>query len=188
MTGAICLNADITNAKRLEAQMRQGQRMEAIGRMAGGIAHDFNNLLTVIVGCAELALQFGKGGDSTSEWEETLGAARRAAELTRQLLAFSRQQPVAPRVVDLSAVVRRVESLVRRVVAGDVRLTVDTAQAVLPVNLDPSQFEQVLINLAANARDAMPRGGRCRSAAACTWSRRPRRAGTLGWRLGRRPA
>ena len=159
VTGAICLNADITNAKRLEAQMRQGQRMEAIGRMAGGIAHDFNNLLTVIIGCAELALQFGKGGDSTSEWEETLGAARRAAELTRQLLAFARQQPVAPRVVDLSAVVRRVESLVRRVVAGDVRLTVDTAQAVLPVNLDPSQFEQVLINLAANARDAMPRGG-----------------------------
>ena len=108
VTGAICLNTDITNAKRLEAQMRQGQRMESIGRMAGGIAHDFNNLLTVIVGCAEIALQFGKGGDSAPEWEETLAAARRAAELTRQLLAFSRQQLVAPRIVDLSAVVRRV--------------------------------------------------------------------------------
>ena len=159
VTGAICLSADITNAKRLETQMRQGQRMESIGRMAGGIAHDFNNLLTVIVGCAELALQFGKGGDSTPEWEETLAAARRAAELTRQLLAFSRQQPVAPRIVDLSTVVRRVEGLVRRVAGEDVRLMVDTAKAILPVNIDPSQFEQVLINLAANARDAMPEGG-----------------------------
>ena len=159
VTGAICLHVDITAAKNLEAQMRQGQRMESIGRMAGGIAHDFNNLLTVIIGCAEIALQFGKGGDSTPEWEETLAAGRRAAELTRQLLAFSRQQPVAPRIVDLSAVVRRVEGLVRRVIGEDVRLMVDTAQAILPVNIDPSQFEQVLINLAANARDAMPEGG-----------------------------
>ena len=159
ISGAISLNVDVTNARWLEAQMRQGQRMESIGRMAGGIAHDFNNLLTVIVGCAEIALQFGKAGDSTPEWEETLAAARRAAKLTRQLLAFSRQQPVAPRIVDLSAVVRRVEGLVRRVIGEDVRLMVDIAQAILPVNIDPSQFEQVLINLAANARDAMPDGG-----------------------------
>ena len=159
VTGAICLHVDITAAKRLEAQMRQGQRMESIGRMAGGIAHDFNNLLTVIVGCAEIALQFGKGGDSTAEWEETLAAARRAAELTGQLLVFSRQQPVSPRIVDLSAVVRRVEGLVRRVIGERVHLRVDTAQMILPVNVDPSQFEQVLLNLAANARDAMPGGG-----------------------------
>ncbi len=159
ISGAIVLNTDVTNARRLEAQMRQGQRMESIGRMAGGIAHDFNNLLTVIVGCAEIALQFGKGGDSTPEWEETLAAARRAAELTRQLLAFSRQQPVAPRIVDLSRVVRRVEALLRRVIGEDVRLMVDCSPETLPVNIDPGQFEQILINLAANARDAMPGGG-----------------------------
>ncbi|MGE0394414.1 MAG: ATP-binding protein [Vicinamibacterales bacterium] len=159
ISGAIVVNADVTGARRLEAQMRQGQRMESIGRMAGGIAHDFNNLLTVIVGCAEIALQFGKGGDSTPEWEETLAAARRAAELTRQLLAFSRQQPVAPRIVDLSSVVRRVEALLRRVLGEDVRLMVDCSPETLPVNIDPGQFEQILINLAANARDAMPGGG-----------------------------
>ena len=159
ISGAIALNVDVTNARRLEAQMRQGQRMESIGRMAGGIAHDFNNLLTVIVGCAEIALQFDKGGDSTPEWEETLAAARRAAELTRQLLAFSRQQPVTPRIVDLSTVVRRVEGLLRRVIGEDVRLMVDVSAATLPVNVDPAQFEQILINLAANARDAMPDGG-----------------------------
>jgi len=159
ISGAIALHADVTNARRLEAQMRQGQRMESIGRMAGGIAHDFNNLLTVIVGCAEIALQFGKSGDSTPEWEETLAAARRAAELTRQLLAFSRQQPVAPRIVDLSSVVRRVEALLRRVIGEDARLMVDCSPEVLSVNIDPGQFEQILINLAANARDAMPGGG-----------------------------
>ncbi len=123
------------------------------------IAHDFNNLLTVIVGCAELALQFGKGGASTPEWEETLAAARRAAELTRQLLAFSRQQPVVPRIVDLNTVVQRVETLLRRVMGEDVQLRVEAAPSTLPVNVDPGQFEQILINLAANARDAMPDGG-----------------------------
>jgi len=109
ISGAICINTDITERKRLEVQLQQALRMESIGRMAGGIAHDFNNLLTIIVGCAEMALKFDAAGASTSEWEETLAAARRAAELTSQLLAFARQQPVAPQNVDLGVVVGKMQ-------------------------------------------------------------------------------
>src|SRR5438477_6879719 len=106
-----------------------------------------------------MTLHFGHAGLAAAEWEETLAAARRAAELTSQLLAFARQQPVAPRVVDLNAIVGGVEGLLRRLIGEDVRLVVDLWDGMLPVNIDPGQFEQILMNLAVNARDAMPDGG-----------------------------
>ncbi|MBM3777409.1 MAG: PAS domain S-box protein [Acidimicrobiia bacterium] len=162
VSGAICLFSDVTERKRMEAQLLQGQRMESIGRMAGGIAHDFNNLLTIIIGCAEMTLQFDHAGPSKAEWEETLAAARRASQLTSQLLAFARQQPVVPRMVDFNLIVTRVEGLLRRVIGEDVRLEVRTHGEPLPVNIDPGQFEQILLNLAVNARDAMPGGGTLR--------------------------
>ena len=125
VTGAICLSTDVTGRKQLEAQLLQAVRMESIGRMAGGIAHDFNNLLTIIIGCAEMSLKFGNGGEAKAEWEETLAAAQRAAQLTSQLLGFARQQPVTVRVVDLNGVVDRVQGLLRRAIAGDASLVVD---------------------------------------------------------------
>jgi len=130
--------------------------------MAGGIAHDFNNLLTIIVGCAEMALKFDAAGASVTEWEETLTAARRAAELTSQLLAFARQQPVAPRIVDLGVVVGRMQGLLRRVMGPDIELAVRALDGPLTVSIDPGQFEQIVLNLAANARDAMEQGGSLR--------------------------
>ena len=162
IAGAICINADITERKRLEVQLQQALRMESIGRMAGGIAHDFNNLLTIIVGCAEMALKFDAHGASVTEWEETLAAARRAAELTSQLLAFARQQPVTPRIVNLGVVVGKMQGLLRRVIGADIALSVEAVDGPLTVSIDSGQFEQIVLNLAANARDAMPQGGALR--------------------------
>jgi two-component system, cell cycle sensor histidine kinase and response regulator CckA len=158
----LTVTREISGRKELEAQLHQAQRLESVGRLAGGIAHDFNNLLTVIIGCAELVLGVNKGGAATEEWQEALAAARRAAELTSQLLAFARQQPILPRVVDLNSVVRGVDTLLRRVIGEQVRLIVETDTDPLPVNIDPGQFEQILVNLAVNARDAMPHGGTVR--------------------------
>lgn len=158
----LTVTREITERKQLEVQLQQAQRLESVGRLAGGIAHDFNNLLTVIIGCAELVLGVNKGGDATEEWEETLAAARRAAELTSQLLAFARQQPILPRIVDLNAIVRGVDALLRRVIGEHVKLQLETHLTPLPVNIDPGQFEQILVNLAVNARDAMPQGGTVR--------------------------
>src|SRR5438477_12140726 len=102
-----------------------------------------------------MTLHFGHAGLAAAEWEETLAAARRAAELTSQLLAFARQQPVVPRVVDLNSIVGRVEGLLRRLIGEEVKLVVALSEHPLPVNVDPGQFEQILLNLAVNARDAM---------------------------------
>jgi nitrogen-specific signal transduction histidine kinase len=152
---------DITERKLLEAQLRQAQKMEAVGRLAGGIAHDFNNLLTAITGYADLALSDLREGDPMrQDMEEILRAAHRAAELTRQLLAFSRQQVLAPRVLDLNEVVQSVDKMLRRLVGEDVELLSVLAPGLGHVKADPGQLEQVIVNLAVNARDAMPTGGK----------------------------
>ncbi|MCG8590351.1 MAG: PAS domain S-box protein [Proteobacteria bacterium] len=141
-------------------QLLQSQKMEAVGRLAGGIAHDFNNLLMVIGGCADTALRYTRQDDPRHEdLEEIRQASERAATLTRQLLAFSRRQSVTPRVVDLNAVVAGLEDLLRRVLGEDVELQTDFRARRSALRADPGQLEQVLVNLAVNARDAMPEGG-----------------------------
>jgi PAS domain S-box-containing protein len=143
---------------RLQVQFQQAQRLDGLGRLAGGVAHDFNNLLTVILGCAEcLRERFGE--DPDEDLEQILAAAGRARDLTRQLLAFARKQVIAPVSLDLGAVVRGTEPLLRRVLGEDVTVTVELAEPLWPVLCDPAQLERVLLNLALNARDAMPDGG-----------------------------
>ena len=158
---------DVTDRKRAEESLRAAderlrtvQKMEAVGRLAAGIAHDFNNLLTAILGSTDLVLEeLPADHPSRIDALESRQAALRAADLTRQLLAFSRQQVLAPRVVDLNDVVRDVERLLRRLIGEDVELLTRLAPAPGTVRADPSQLEQVLVNIAVNARDAMPRGG-----------------------------
>jgi signal transduction histidine kinase/CheY-like chemotaxis protein len=146
--------------RRSEEQLRQSQKMEAIGQLAGGVSHDFNNLLTAILGYAELmAMRLKPGDPLLRDVAEIRKAADRASALTRQLLAFSRKQLLSPRIVDLNAVVKQMESLLNRVIGEDIRLVSHLAPRLHPVRVDPGQFEQVLLNLAVNARDAMPRGG-----------------------------
>ncbi|HET7791236.1 MAG TPA: PAS domain-containing protein [Gemmatimonadales bacterium] len=152
---------DVTDLKQLEDQYRQSQKMEAVGRLAGGVAHDFNNLLTAITGYADLLLEdLPAGGPHRADVREIRAAASRATDLTRQLLAFSRQQVLQPKVLDLNAVVRDAQSLLQRVIGEDVRLEIHLTPEPGRVKADPGQLEQVIINLAVNARDAMPKGGR----------------------------
>jgi PAS domain S-box-containing protein len=152
---------DITDRKRLEEQLLQSQKMEAVGRLAGGIAHDFNNLLTAIIGYADLLARRVKGTPRLEHnVEEILEAAERAAGLTRQLLAFSRKQVLQPRVLSLNAAVADIEGMLRRVIGEDIQLVTTLAPGLGQVRADPTQLEQVILNLAVNARDAMPRGGR----------------------------
>jgi PAS domain S-box-containing protein len=146
--------------KRLERQLRQAQKMEAVGRLAGGVAHDFNNLLTVIIGCTQLAREEASADSGLSRLlGETLESARRAASLTQQLLAFSRLQTIAPRVIDLNAQLTALEGMLRRTLSEDVELSLDLSSDLWPVSLDTSQLDQLVINLAVNARDAMSNGG-----------------------------
>lgn len=151
---------DVTERVQLEEQLRASQKLEAIGRLAGGVAHDFNNILTVISGNAELlARALPAEGSEGIVLGEIREAAERAAALTRQLLAFSRSQVLAPQVVALDEVVRRVETMLRRLIGEDVQLVCELPAEPLHVLVDPGQIEQVIVNLAVNARDAMPRGG-----------------------------
>ena len=151
---------DITAQRRLEEQIRQAVKVEAVGRLAGGIAHDFNNILTAILGTTQL-LQRELGPDDPhyTDVEEIRLAAERAADLTRQLLAYSRRQVLAPRVLDLNAVVLSLDHMLRRLIGEDVALINALAPQVAAVRADPGQIEQVIVNLALNARDAMPGGG-----------------------------
>ncbi len=143
-----------------EHQFREAQKMEAIGRLAGGIAHDFNNLLTVIRGNTEILLEDLPEATALHQYTEEVGqAAVRAGELTQQLLAYSRQQIMQPRVLDLNQVVRTLEDMLRRLIGEDVLLQTQLASRLGKVMADPGQIEQVLLNLGVNARDAMPRGG-----------------------------
>src|SRR6266567_2467225 len=161
----VIVNRDVTQRKHLEEQFRQSQKMEAVGRLSGGVAHDFNNLLGVIIGYGEI-VQEGTAADSPlrSCVEEILKAGHRAAGLTRQLLAFSRQQVMDPRVIDLNVVVKEMEAMLKRLIGEDIRLKTELAPTPLRIKADQSQIEQVIMNLAVNARDAMPKGGQLRLA------------------------
>jgi PAS domain S-box-containing protein len=152
---------DLTEHKKLEEQFRQAQKMEAVGRLAGGVAHDFNNLLTVITSYSELLLGDLESTDPRrADLEEIRKAAAGAAGLTRQLLAFSRQQVLEPRVLDLNAVVTGAGNMLQRLIGEDVALVTVLAPNLGRVRADPGQLEQVIMNLAVNARDAMPEGGK----------------------------
>ncbi len=151
---------DITAQRQLEAQLAQSQKMEAIGRLAGGVAHDFNNLLTVILSYSELLLEdLPSDSRQRDDIEQIRKAANGASELTRQLLAFSRQQVLEPKVIDVNAAITNIERLLGRVLREDIKLRCSLAADVGTVRVDPGQLGQVIMNLAVNARDAMPNGG-----------------------------
>jgi nitrogen-specific signal transduction histidine kinase/DNA-binding NarL/FixJ family response regulator len=152
---------DVSERRALEQQLRQSQKMEAIGRLAGGIAHDFNNLLMVISGYSEFLLErLGPDPALRGPAKEISSAAERATSLTRQLLAFSRKQMLAPKVLDLNAVVTENLKMLTRLIGEDIDLVMIPGTELGPVKADPSQIEQVILNLAVNARDAMPHGGK----------------------------
>jgi two-component system cell cycle sensor histidine kinase/response regulator CckA len=166
---AIVVNhRDVTERKNMEAalrhseeQLRQAQKMEAVGRLAGGVAHDFNNVLTAIFGYTDLLLdQVPDGDPRRPDVDEIRRAAERAAALTRQLLAFSRKQVMQPRLIDLNEVIEGVRPLLDRLIGEDILLEIGGERRLASVRADPGQVEQVLMNLVANARDAMPEGGR----------------------------
>jgi hypothetical protein len=157
--GRLVVAHDITERKELEAQLQQSQKMDAIGRLAGGVAHDFNNLLGVIIGYGERLLR-RLPSPERREISEVLKAAEHAASLTRQLLAFSRRQVLKPRVLDLNAIVGELDGMLRRIIGEDVHLVTMLQEGLGHVKADPGQIQQVVMNLAVNARDAMPKGGR----------------------------
>ncbi|HEY4742636.1 MAG TPA: ATP-binding protein [Candidatus Acidoferrales bacterium] len=157
----ITIFKDITEKKIMEKQLRQAQKMEAIGQLSGGIAHDFNNLLGVIIGYGEaLEEELPRESPGHRKCEQIVKAGQRAASLTRQLLAFSRQQVLEPKVLDLNAVVLDLEKMLRRLIGEDIDFKTELASPLGRIKADQSQIEQVIMNLVVNARDAMPRGGR----------------------------
>jgi signal transduction histidine kinase len=154
---------DITARKQMEEQFRQAQKMEAVGRLAGGVAHDFNNLLTVITGYTELLLnEYGQTDDDPNyiALDQIRKASDRAASLTRQLLAFSRKQVLQPRVLQLNETITEIDKILKRLIGEDIKLTTLLAADTGWVKVDAGQIEQIIINLAVNARDAMPHGGK----------------------------
>lgn len=155
------LQDEILEKKKIEDQLFQSQKMEAIGRLAGGIAHDFNNILTVIIGCAELRLKDETLNEEIrNDLAEIIQAAKRAVVLTKQLLAFSRRQIVQPRPIDLNELVLSMDEMLRRLLGEDIELHTLQSNENVVVKVDPVQVEQVVLNLAINARDAMPQGGK----------------------------
>jgi PAS domain S-box-containing protein len=159
--GLVGINRDITERKRLEAQFLQAQKMESIGRLAGGVAHDFNNLLTVITGYVELARDMLEPDTPlNSDLNAIRDAADRAAALTRQLLAFARKQILDPQILNLNELVLNLDKLLRRLIGEDIELVTLAAPDLWAVKADANQIEQILVNLAINARDAMPDGGK----------------------------
>ena len=159
--GLVINSRDITDRKRLEEQLHHSQRLEAVGRLAGGVAHDFNNLLMVITGYSQMLLDSMHAGDpARDDLEQISKAARRATDLTHQLLAFSRRQVARPLMIDLNLLVQDMDRMLRRVLGEDIELINDLAPVIKTVRVDPGQMEQVILNIAVNARDAMPNGGK----------------------------
>jgi PAS domain S-box-containing protein len=157
---ALAVPIDVTDRRMLEDQLRQAKKMEALGMLAGGIAHDFNNLLTIITGYSQLILNGLASHDANrSGMEQIMKAGERAAALTRQLLAFSRRQVVQPRVLEINKLVGGLGSLLNRVIGEDIELRLVLSPGAGRINADAGQIEQVIMNLAVNSRDAMPRGG-----------------------------
>ena len=158
---AIAFVSDISQRKTLEEQLLQAQKMEAVGRLAGGVAHDFNNMLTVITGYNRMILDELSPMDPLRGYaEEVLKAADRAGAITNQLLAFSRRQIIQPRVISVNAVVSQTEKMLRRLLGEDIQLVFDLPAGIGNIKADPNQIAQAIVNLAVNARDAMPTGGR----------------------------
>jgi signal transduction histidine kinase/CheY-like chemotaxis protein len=155
------ISLDVTERRSLEAQYQQAQKMEVVGRLAGGVAHDFNNLLTAILGYCELLLpDFRPGDPHRADLEEIQKAGTRAAGLTRQLLAFSRKQIIEPTILDLNVVVAEMQGMLKRLIGEDVTVGLSLAPELALLKADRGQVEQIVMNLAVNARDAMPTGGR----------------------------
>ncbi|MGA2632243.1 MAG: PAS domain S-box protein, partial [Terriglobia bacterium] len=161
IAGFLAIQRDVSERKQMEQQFRQAQKMEALGQLAGGVAHDFNNLLTVISGYSELLADgLGQDGPRIEQLKQIQNAAGRAASLTRQLLAFGRRQTMVMEVMDINSAVARAEKMLRRVIGENIELVTRPAPGLGRVKADPGQVEQVVINLAINARDAMPQGGK----------------------------
>src|SRR5450755_3398326 len=161
ITTYIAIKQDVSEKRDLEIQLHQAQKMEAVGTLAGGVAHDFNNLLTVINGYSEILIsRLGPDDPMQELLVEIHRAGERAVTLTRQLLAFSRQQILEPKVLDLNAVVLNVEKMLRRLIGEHIDLRTSLDPALGSVKADQSQIEQVILNLAVNARDAMMHGGK----------------------------
>ena len=159
--GAVVALHDITDRKLLEGQLRQSQKLEAVGSLAGGIAHDFNNLLTVIGGYSAMVLsQLDPGDPKYGNVEEISKASERAAAMTRQLLAFSRRQLLEPKIVDLNTIVSDIQKMLQRLLPANIEFVTALTQDSSRIKVDPGQIEQVILNLVVNARDAMPEGGR----------------------------
>jgi len=159
VVGASTIARNITAQKKIEDQLRQSQKMEAVGRLAGGVAHDFNNLLGIVTACSEL-LRSRVDEESAEYIDNIREAAKRGASLTRQLLAFSRRQPVQTQLLDLNERLKEVNKLLRPLMGDDVEVVLLPRPATAVIEADPGQLDQIVINLAVNARDAMPRGGK----------------------------
>ena len=161
IVGASAIARDVTAQKRAEEHLRQGQKMEAVGRLAGGLAHDFNNILGIITACTELLrTQTASGGDPSEYTANIQKAVERGASLTRQLLAFTRKSPIQPQLIDLNARLKDVTKLIRPLMGDDVEIIINPRCSAAVIEIDPGQFDQVVLNLAVNSRDAMPKGGK----------------------------
>ena len=177
VTGLVLLAIDVTEQKNLEAQLAQSQKMDAVGQLAGGIAHDFNNVLTAMIGFCDLLLQRHRPGDqSFADIMQIKQNANRAAALVRQLLAFSRQQTLQPRLLNVTEVLAELSNLLRRLLGEKIELNMVHGRDLGLVKSDQGQLEQVIINLAVNARDAMPSGGRLTIETGNVLSNKPRQA------------